>query len=210
MIGVNDDLESRRLQFFLQDIVVGGRHAHERFAHLQFFKEALVFPGKLHDLVRLFGLGVDHDAVHPCLQINPGAGECVFHAGAGDQAFDAGDDHEVVGGLHFFAALDFLREHFGFLQNLTGAGFQAVAFGKYFVLDDDRRDAGPFHFGHHILEGVGVAAGIAVNDHGFLRDGQDFLNGMQTGIEADYFDIRMALGSGIGQTAFPDGVELDG
>ena len=146
----------------------------------------------------------------PGLQINAGAVEGVFHAGAGYETFDAGDDHEVIGGLHLFATFDFLREHFGFLQSLSGSRFETVAFGEYFVFDDDRRDAGAFHFGHHVLEGIGVAAGIAVHDHRLLRDRQDFVDGVQARIEADHFNIRMALGSGIGQTAFPDGVELAG
>ena len=58
---------------------------------------------------------------------------------AGDEAFQTGDDHELIGDGDLFAGHYLVGEDRWDLQVLVGGSVQTVALGVYLVFNDDRR-----------------------------------------------------------------------
>ena len=132
------------------------------------------------DLIRFLPSAMDHHRVGSCVHIRPGPCQGIIHALVQDQAFDAGDDHEILGLLSLFACSDLLAEIlYGVLLLQDIGAEEGVLLQPYLILDDNRRYPDPLQGLHIEDKMLQLATGVTVKDDGLGRHFHDLIDGTQ-------------------------------
>ena len=146
-------------------------------------------------------LGVDHHRVGAALgHVDPGAGERVLEASPGDEALDAGHDHEVGRAQRTLARGDLGGELLWVCLLLHAVGAEErVLLEADLVLDDHGGDAYALERAHVVHEPLGAASRVSVEDDRLGGDLHDLLDGVEAAREVDELDVGLALERGVAQ-----------
>ena len=147
LIGVDDDIDTVGRKFGFRDRVKRGRDNDNRRCCVKGAER--VAEGK--DFRRVLFAAVNHDAVGSGFDIRLGTREGIFHPFFQNQAFDAGNDHKVIGKLYLFARGNLLRKVLNRILRLLDFGSEKRIFLKSrFVFDDNGRNAHAFQRAHRV------------------------------------------------------------
>mmetsp|Transcript_63418 Transcript_63418/g.166121 ORF Transcript_63418/g.166121 Transcript_63418/m.166121 type:complete len:225 (-) Transcript_63418:452-1126(-) len=160
LIRVDADVDPSCLKLVLRDAVIARGDADD--GHVRRLRTPPLHEGE--DLVWGLLLGVDHDAVGAALlHVRPGALQGLLLAEAGDECFDPGEDHEVLGHLRLFPHLQLLAEGAYVLQLLRPLGTEKrILLEAGLVLDDHPGHAQPLETLHRPAEDLLLPAGVTV------------------------------------------------
>ena len=207
VVGVDDDIDAPVGEFLFGELGVGGGDSHDGGVGV-FLAEALA---ELLDVHAVLVLGMNHDAVGASLDVGEGTFEGVLDGLASDEAFDAGNNHEVAGDLRLLAGADFVAEALDGVLCLHGVGAEeGVLLEAHLVLDDDCGDAETLEGADGEDEVLDLSAGIAVVDDGLGGDLEGVVEVVEARGEVDGLDVGFTLGGGVGERGGPHAVELAG
>src|SRR5690606_14753442 len=205
LVGVDDDVDAALLQFALVHAVVARRHDDERFGRLEFAEPA----AELEYLRRVLLAAVNHDAVRARREIGPGTRHRILHALVQDEAFDSGNDHEVVGGLGILASHDLGGKVLDAVLSLRHiVAEQGVLLEATLVLYDRRRYAESLERAHGELEMLVLPPRIGIVENWLRGHLEHFVQRVHASADIDRFDVGLALGGGIRERTAPHAVEL--
>ena len=152
---------------------------------------------------------MDHNTIRSRCYESSGTVQCIFHASLQDQAFDSGNDHEIICQLCLFAGCDLGTEVLDAVLSLLHIVSEEGIFLKSgLVLNNDGGNTHFFQCSHCVYEMLRQSAGISVKNNGLRGHFRHVINGTETGSHVHQLDIRLALRRGIAQRADPHGVEL--
>ena len=116
MICIDHDIDAPRCQFLFRELVVSGRHCHNRCMRILLTETLTEFLDILATLI----LGVDHHTIGTSCYISMTALQSIINRFAGNEALTTGYDHKVTCDLSILTGLNLIAEAFDGVLCLNG------------------------------------------------------------------------------------------
>ena len=135
--------------------------------------------------------------------------QCILHALLKNQAFDSGDDHEVICQLSLFTSCNLFTKFFNRRLGLLNLSTEErILLKSLLILDDYCRNAHSFQTSHSIHKMLCQSAGITVKNDRFCSNFHNIVNGAEAAGHIHQFNVWFTFCRAVTQGTDPHSVKL--
>ena len=154
---------------------------------------------------------MNHYSIRPCLSESKSSLQSILHAFFQNQTFDSGTNHKVLGSLSMLACPNLLGKGLNAILGLLHlSAKERIFLQSRLVFNNYHRHAKALQASYGIDKVLLDSPGVSVKNNGFRGDLSNVLNGSEAGAHIHKLNIRLSLGSGITERAYPHSVKLMG